>query len=271
MPFHEADVVSEFMRKSAKMNAPAPEATESATANDVSKTATELHPAIRVFGMILAAIAATVVCYTAVASIGEVYPTPPELLNLGGRPTEAELATARAAQRVASSGNAMVWLGICGAVLGGILSLSNGVLQRAGSKTAIGTVAGSLAGAGLGALSGKLAVAYHASVSATLLGATSNAEQQFMMMHGTTWGLIGLGVGLGCGLSRRTLDPKQIILLIIVAGAMGCVAGGVYPIIVGVAAPLASSAIPVAPVGVARAIWMGLASLLMAIGVGRAS
>jgi len=152
-----------------------------------------------------------------------------------------------------------------------MLSLSNGMIQRAGAKAAIGALSGIIAGGGLGVLSGKLAVSYHASVSATLLGATSNAEQQFMMMHGMTWGLIGLGVGLGCGLSRRTLDPKQIILLIIVAGTMGCVAGGVYPIIVGVAAPLASSAIPVAPVGVARAIWMGLASLLIAIGVGRAS
>ena len=90
-------------------------------------------------------------------------------------------------------------------------------------------------------------------------------------MHGMTWGLIGLGVGLGCGLSRRTVDAKQVILLIIVAGVMGCVAGGVYPIIAGVAAPLVSSALPVAPAGVSRAIWMGLASLLIAIGVGRAS
>lgn len=253
------------------MNAPVPETTDSATADEVSKTATDLHPAIRVFGMILAAIAATAVCYTAVAGIGDVYPTPPEVLSLGGRPTEAERAAASAAQLAANMGNAMVWLGVCGAILGGMLSLSNGMIQRAGAKAAIGALSGIIAGGGLGVLSGKLAVSYHASVSATLLGATSNAEQQFMMMHGMTWGLIGLGVGLGCGLSRRTLDPKQIILLIIVAGTMGCVAGGVYPIIVGVAAPLASSAIPVAPVGVARAIWMGLASLLIAIGVGRAS
>ncbi len=253
------------------MNDPMPATSENATVDEVSKTATDLHPTIRVIGMILGSIAATAVCYSVVAGIGEVYPTPPEVLNLGGRPTEAELAAARAAQRVASSGNAMVWLGICGAVLGGILSLSNGLLQRAGAKALIGAVTGIIAGGGLGALSGKLAIAYHASVSATLLGATSNAEQQFMMMHGMTWGLIGLGVGLGCGLSRRTVDAKQVILLIIVAGVMGCVAGGVYPIIAGVAAPLVSSALPVAPAGVSRAIWMGLASSLIAIGVGRAS
>jgi hypothetical protein len=253
------------------MNDPIPETSENATVDEVSKTATDLHPAIRVIGMILGSIAATAVCYSVVVGIGEVYPTPPEVLNLGGRPTEAELAAARAAQRVVDSGNAMVWLGICGAVLGGILSLSNGLLKRAGSRAAIGALAGMIAGGGVGALSGKLAVTYHASVSATLLGATSNAEQQFMMMHGVTWGLIGLGVGLGCGLSRRTFDAKHVILLISVAGVSGCVAGGVYPIISGVTAPLVSSALPVAPAGVARLIWMGLASSLIAIGVGRAS
>ena len=118
MPFHEADVVSELSRNSVKMNAPVPEATESATVDESSKTATDLHPAIRVFGMILAAIAATAVCYTTVAGIGNVYPTPPEVLSLGGRPTEAERAAASAAQRAANTGNAMVWLGVCGAILG---------------------------------------------------------------------------------------------------------------------------------------------------------
>jgi hypothetical protein len=144
-------------------------------------------------------------------------------------------------------------------------------LKRAGLKAAIGAAAGILAGAGLGLLSGKLAVAYHASVSATLLGATSNAEQQFIMMHGMIWGLIGVGVGMGCGLSCRTIEVKPVIMMIVVAGMMGCVAGGVYPIVVCVAAPLATSATPIAPAGVARAIWMGLASLLIAVGIGRAS
>jgi hypothetical protein len=276
LPFHQAVVVSEFSRKSVNMNAPVPVATDKAAVEEVPKTPDELHPAIRVFGMILAAVVATAVCYTAVAGVGEVYPTPPEVLSLGGRPTEAELAAASTAQRAADTGNAMVCLGVCGAILGGVLSLSIGRLKRAGSKAAIGVVVGILAGAGLGLLSGKLAVSYHASVTATLhdensQGANSNSEQQSMMMHGMTWGLIGVGVGLGCGLSHRTIDAKQVILLIIVAGTMGCVAGGVYPIVAGVADPLASSAIPIAPTGLARAIWIGLASLLMAIGVGRAS
>jgi hypothetical protein len=258
------------------MSDSASEPAEAAAVKDDVKTSTELHPAIRVVGMILAGVVATGLCYVAIASVGEVYPTPPEVLSLGGRPTEAELAAANSARLAANTGNAMVWLGVCGSILGGILSLSHGVLQRTGSKVAIGILAGVLAGAGLGLLSGKLAVSSHASVTATLHGdhsqsANSNSEQQSMMMHGMTWGLIGVGVGLGCGFSCRTIDARQVIILIIVAGAMGCVGGGVYPIVAGVAAPLASSAIPVAPAGVARAVWMGLASVLMAVGVGRTS
>ena len=65
------------------MNAPAPEPAETAAVEDVSKTSDELHPAIRVFGMLLAAVVATAVSYIVVAGIGEVYPTPPEVLNLG--------------------------------------------------------------------------------------------------------------------------------------------------------------------------------------------
>lgn len=253
------------------MNAPVPETSEIGTADKASKTATDLHPAIRVVAMILVSVVATAVCYFVVAGIGEVYPPPPELLNLGGRPSAADFAAARSAQRIANSGNAMVWLGSCGALLGGILSLSNGVLQRAGAKTAIGAVAGMIAGGGLGALSGKLAIAYHGSVMSTLLGATSGSDQKFMMMHGMTWGLIGIGCGIGCGLSHRTIEPKSVITAIVVAGVMGCVAGGVYPIVVGVVAPLASSASPIAASGIARIAWIGLASFLIALGIGRAS
>lgn len=258
------------------MNAPVPEPAETTAVEDAPKSSDQLHTAIRVGGMILAAIAATALSYVVVAGIGDVYPTPPEVLNLGGRPSEAELAAANSARRAADSGNAMVWLGACGAILGGMLSLSNGLLRRAGSKTFIGVVVGILAGAGLGLLSGKLAVLNHASVSATLNdenspSVNSNSEHQAMMMHGMTWGLIGIGVGLGCGLSRRTIDAKQVMLLLIVAGAMGGVAGGVYPIVAGIADPLANSAIPVAPAGAARAVWIGLASVLMAVGIGRAN
>jgi hypothetical protein len=253
------------------MNAPAPEPAEVAAVEDDVEASAEVHPAIRVLGMVVAAVVATILCYAVVASIGEVYLVPDDALDLGSRPTEAALAAAGVAQRAADTGNAMTWLGVSGVLLGGVLALTSGLLQRAGTKAAIGAVAGSLAGGCLGLLAGKLAVSYHASVMATLIGANSNAEQQSMMMHGMTWGLIGIGVGLGCGLSRRTIDVKQVILMIVVAGTMGCVAGGVYPIVVGVAAPLASSSIPIAPAGAARVVWMGLASLLIAAGVGRAS
>lgn len=221
--------------------------------------------------MVVAGAVAAAICVFAISSVGDIYPIPQEVLNLGAAPTEAERAAAGQAQRAVDTGNAMVWLGMTGAILGGVLALSTGLLHRAGMKTALGTAVGILAGAGFGLLSGKLAVAHFASIKATLLGATSNAEQQFMMMHGMTWGLIGFGVGLGCGLSRDTIDVRSIVTSIVVAGILGGVAGGVFPIVLGVAAPLVTSAAPIAAPGIAQSIWIGLAAVLMGGGLGRTS
>jgi len=219
--------------------------------------------------MIIAGGVATALCSGAIAAVGEIYPTPPEVLNLGGSPTEAERTAAAVAQRAVNAGNAMVWLGTSGAILAGVLALGSGLTQRAGLNTAVGVLVGILAGGGLGVLAGKLAVSYHASIAATLIGATSKAEQQFMAMHGMTWGLIGLGTGLGCGLSRQSIEAKSVIVSVIVAGVLGCIAGGVFPIILGVTVPLVSSATPIAAEGVGRVIWIGLTSILIAVGLGR--
>ena len=246
------------------------ESTEGSAAADV-QTSVGFHPAVQIVGMVVAGAVAATICVFAISSVGDVYPIPQEVLNLGATPTEAERAAAGQAQRAADTGNAMVWLGMTGAILGGVLALSTGLLHRAGMKIALGTGVGILAGAGFGLLSGKLAVAQFSSIKATLLGATSNAEQQFMMMHGMTWGLIGLGVGLGCGLGRRTIDARAIVTSMVVAGVLGGVAGGVFPIVLGVAAPLVTSAAPIAAPGTAQSIWIGLAAMLMGAGLGRAN
>lgn len=247
------------------------EQTADSNSQDMAIQHATVHPAVRICSMIVAGGVAAAVCSFAIGAVGEFYPTPQEVLSLGAAPTDAERAAAGAAKRVADTGNAMAWLAICGAIMGGLLSLTTGIVQRAGAKSVVGTLAGTIAGGCLGLLSGKLAVAYYASVTASLLGATSNAEQQFMMMHGMTWGLIGIGVGLGCGLSRSSIEIKTIITSIVVAGVLGGVAGGLFPIILGVAAPLISSASPIAEPGTGQFIWIGLAGVLMGAGLGRAS
>lgn len=229
------------------------------------------QPGIRFLVIIAAGVLATGSCYVAVNSIGLIYPTPSELLNLGATPTAEERAVAMAAKLGADRGNAMVALGTSGAILGGILALTLGYLRRAGRQTVIGTVAGILLGGGMGCLAGCLSISYNAALNATLEGSTTNAEHQFMLMHGMTWGLIGLGIGVACGFRSVPMQLKSVIASMIVAGVAGSLAGVTFPLIVAIAAPLVDSSLPIPDAGLGRVIWMGLASLFMGMGLSRSS
>jgi len=234
----------------------------------VSQGHAATNPVVRFLGIIVAGAVATGISYAAVASVGELYQIPQELLVLG-MPSAEELDAIAAAGVVANTGNAMVWLAITGAILGGVLALVSGLLRRAGKGIAIGMVAAILAAGGLGYLAGDLAVS---SFEAARLPSSSNAlspEHRTMLMHGITWGLIGLGVGLGCGLARPKIEAKPVLVSVLVAGVMGCVAGGIFPITLGIAAPLENSINPVPISEVGRMVWMGLASVLIAAGLGR--
>ncbi|MGZ0165153.1 MAG: hypothetical protein ACKVII_14615 [Planctomycetales bacterium] len=234
----------------------------------VSQGHTATNPVVRFLGMIVAGAVATGISYAAVASVGELYQIPQELLALG-MPSAEELDAIDAARVVADTGNAMTWLAITGAIFGGVLALVSGLLRRAGKGIAIGTVAAILAAAGLGYLSGNLAISNFEASKANAGGNDLSPEHETMIMHGITWGLIGLGVGVGCGLARPKIEAKPVLVSAIVAGVMGCVAGGVFPITLGIAAPLENSINPVPISGVGRMFWMGLASLLISAGLGR--
>lgn len=248
-----------------------PLADESVSPGDdkLSQGPAALNPLVRLVGMVIGGLAATGISYAVVASVGELHHLPPELLAPTGTPTPEELDAIDAAGVVAETQNAMGWLAITGAIFGGVLTLVSGLLRRAGKGIAIGIVAAILAAGGLGYLSGNLAVSnFEASKPPNSDNALS-PEHRTMLMHGISWGLIGLGVGVGCGLARPKIEPKPILVSVLVAGVMGCVAGGVFPIVLGVAAPLESSINPVPISGVGRIVWMGLASLLIAAGLGR--
>lgn len=248
---------------------PQTEETVSPAAETVSQGAAALNPVIRLVGMTVACAVATGISYAAVTSVRELYQVPQELLAPTGMPSPEELDAIAAAQVVDDTRNAIAWMGITGAILGGMLTLVSGLLRRAGKGIAIGMVAAILAAGGLSYLSGNLAVSRF---EASKVPANDNAlspEHNTMIMHGISWGLIGLGVGVGCGLARPKIEARPVLVSVLVAGVMGCVAGGVFPIVLGVAAPLESSINPVPISEVGRMVWMGLSSLLIAAGLGR--
>lgn len=221
--------------------------------------------------MLGGALLATGVCYFALGAVGIAYPTPPEVLNLGAMPTPEERATADAAKLVADSGNAMTSLGYTGAIIGAVLALISGLLRRSGLRVVLSAIAGLVLGGGMGCLAGKMAVQTHAKITREMVTGTSGAETKFMMMHGLTWLLVGLAVGLACELGNRTMTLKSIVVALLVGGTMGGVAGIGFPLTVAIAAPLLDSSFPVPALGTGMVVFVGLGATLISIGVDRAT
>jgi hypothetical protein len=223
---------------------------------------------VRIPVMLVAAAIAAAASLAAIERVGEVYQVPDEIKNQGGNLSAEAQAAANAANFAALSGNATLWLGISGAILAGLLALTTGLLRRAGARSLAGLAAGIVLGAGAGALAGYLAVSVHGSMLAAKTG-NDLPEHQVMMLHGLTWGLVGLGVGLACGLSGPRFSGKSLVMTLLVGGVMGCLGGVAFSIVAGVAAPLANSSLPIPEAGSGRMIWIGLSSVLMGLGLGR--
>lgn len=250
------------------MSQSAPDSNSDNVSDDKSSQA---GTALRLTAMLGAAFLATCVCYFALSSIGTVYPTPPEIINLGAAPTPEEFAAANAAKLKADSGNAMIWLGTAGAIIGALLALTSGLLRRSGVRTLLSVAAGILFGGGMGYLAGKIAVQTHTTISQAIIGGTSTAETKFMMMHGVTWLMIGLGVGLACELGKRAITIKSAAIALLMGGVMGGIAGIGFPLIVAIAAPLLDSSLPVPAIGTGIVVFAGLGAVLISIGVDQAT
>ena len=220
---------------------------------------------VRVMAVLGGAVVATLLSYIALNSIGTVYPTPPEVLNLGATPTPEERAAASAAKLVVDRANASIWLAAVGAVFGAILPLIACLLRHSGRRTLAGVTGGILLGGGMGFLAGRTAVSTYHRI------APGVAESRYMMMHGLTWAIIGLAIGLACELGNRLLTVRSAAGALAVGGIMGGVAGAMFPFVVAIAAPLLDSSIPVPALGTGMIVFIGVGALMISIGVDQAT
>ena len=220
---------------------------------------------VRVMAVPGGAILATLLSYTALSSIGTVYPTPPEVLSLGATPTPEERVTASAAQLVVDLDNASIWLAVIGAIFGAILPLIACLVRHSGKRTLIGVVAGILLGGGMGYLAGRTAVSTHDSI------APGVAESTYMMMHALTWAIVGLAIGLACELGNRLITARSAAGALTVGGIMGGVAGAIFPFVNAIAAPLLDSSLPVPALGTGMIVFIGVGALMISIGVDQAT
>ena len=128
-----------------------------------------------------------------------------------------------------------------------------------------------LTGTLFGALAGVAGVWINAvSRQYMAAGATSPAEQIILLMHGATWLIVGLGIGLGIALGRRQPGRSRIESTV-VTGLVGMVGGCLFPIVAGILFPAVNSSWPVPAFEptAGRIMWLSLPSVLMGLTIGR--
>jgi hypothetical protein len=167
--------------------------------------------------------------------------------------------------------NAAIWLGVSGAILGCLLGLLVYLARRSAGAFLkllfIPTICGAVAGAASGATAVYI---NHVARQNMASGATSPSEQIIMVMHSVTWLTLGLGVGFGIALSRRTSVGNRFEPAIF-TGIAGMAGGCLYPIVAGLFFVAVNSSLPIPFIEPAagRILWLSLPSVLMGLAVSR--
>jgi hypothetical protein len=97
------------------------------------------------------------------------------------------------------------------------------------------------------------------------------SDHQLLLMHASTWLVVGLGVGLGVGCGARERRGRSAAAAMFTAGVAGLIGGVLYLFLAGVAVPLADPSVPVPEGGLNRLLWLGLPSILIGLTLGRRS
>jgi hypothetical protein len=209
------------------------------------------------------------VSWAAIEKIGEVFQLPPEIarLGIGGIPGMEDQKKIAAGNLVLFYKHAALWLGTTGVLVAGLSGLALGLIRRSRKAILMATVGGVVFGGALGAAAGGLAVYIDQQFAAGLKqGPLTISEQQMMLMHGTTWLLVGLGVGLGTSLGTPWKRAAGSILISGTAGALG---GALYPIVASVTMPLVDASWPIPAGDANRLLWLGLPCTIIGLAIGR--
>lgn len=258
--------------------------TESVTApSDVSPIqAVNLHtdPSPRSRGAVLAstlALAATgavgaVIAWLAMNEIGEIFRLPPELAQLGAGqiPSFEDQQRLAAGDRVLQYQHAALWLGVCGAILGGLFGSVLGLFRSTRTVPLRGLGAGVLLGGIFGAGAGPLAV-YIDEVLHDQFGTNGikAAEHWVILMHAGIGLVIGIGIGIGTSFGVPGVGGKTISVSVLTAGLAGFLGGALYPVLTGLAMPMADATQSIPDADWSRLLWLGLPSVLIGLALGR--
>jgi hypothetical protein len=169
-----------------------------------------------------------------------------------------------AATRVAEIRNLALAIGLFGMAVGGTLGIVEGFAQRwahDGAKLGVefGSVAGILLGAALGALGGYSSAGVGEWLDQTSVSLTYNT----ILVHGTAWGIAGIGIGLATGIACKNVKAALLgALLCAVAGILGAV---IYSPVAALVFPAFDSDLSVPDGSLNRLAWVLLPAALMGL------
>ncbi|MEO2033136.1 MAG: hypothetical protein ABGZ35_13725 [Planctomycetaceae bacterium] len=207
-------------------------------------------------GLFLSAIV-TLLVWGALEVMPPVFELPEHLRELSGNAPEAQQKERMEASLAASNRNAAVSLGLLASALGLFLTIAEVKFRRQGLRAIwAGPLAILIAGVfavGGGVLGGML------TASSVL---PEDPLARTILVQGTMFGLVGLGVGSGVGLAVTLPTFRPRLLATCFAGGMlgGLLAGLVFPFAASVLLPIARTEVLMPDPGVSRLLWLALAS-----------
>ena len=222
----------------------------------------------------LVGIIAGLVAFAAIQMTGKVFELPPDLveakLQEGRNQSPEVMRQFHEGLLTLDYKHAALWLGIAGATAGILFGLTLGKLRRSRTSMVTGALSGLIMGCIIGACGG-LAATY---VGENLVSPERKEKLEVpaeysMLLHGTTWLIIGSGIGLGTGVGATRNRFSFAIGSMFMGGIAGAAGGTLYPFLASVAMPFVDPSLTIPQGDLNRIVWIGLPFIFIGLTLGR--
>lgn len=224
---------------------------------------------LAVVGLVAAGIS-----HVAIQQTGEVFQLSQELLRIkyseGRNQSPAVMRMFYEGLTALNYKNAALWIGMSGAIVGLLFGLTLGWVRRTVAAVILGSLAGLVLGGGFAAAAGLVANFLGENlITPARLEATEIPPHYLMLLHGATWGVVGLGVGLGTGLGAAKDRWKFALGSLLIGAIAGGAGGAFYPFATTVFLPFANPSLTVPEGDLNRFVWLAMPFSLMGLTLGR--
>lgn len=244
--------------------------------NDQAVTSTSKQSLMHAGLLGVIGLVAAMIAFLAIRQTGRVFEMPAELMDLklaeGRNQSPEVMKKFQDGLSLLNYKHAALWIGMAGSIVGVLFGMTLGIIRR----SRVSMISGALGGLLLGG-----AFAICAGLTANFLGENViSPERQLrievpphytMLLHGTTWMIVGLGVGLGTGLGVTKNRLSNLINSMLMSGLAGAAAGAFYPFVASVAMPFVDPTFTVPEGDVNRLVWLGMPMVFMGLTLGRRS